>query len=236
MKKNDPMYEYSFVEDTTRLIDLINKSASTISDKKIKAEAKSWLQGYYDILEIIDNESQGYKAFLSLSNSVTNIRLKRSEWMRKLRVILKEYNSHSLQNKKSPRKIIKYDGFVDSHRIKQLKAVSSESFDLSRLIKMCEELNDSFFRENYIASISLVRAIIDHTPPVFGFKTFTEVANSVEKSIKDSLLHLENSSRKIADAHLHIQIRKKEILPTATQVNFAQSLDVFLGEIIRRLK
>jgi hypothetical protein len=45
--------------------------------------------------------------------------------------------------------------------------------------------------------------------------------------------HLDNSSRSIADAHLHTQIRSKESLPTQTQVNFTNDVDVLLGEIIR---
>jgi hypothetical protein len=48
--------------------------------------------------------------------------------------------------------------------------------------------------------------------------------------------HLDKSLRKIADAHLHPQIRKKEILPNKTQVNFSNDLDVLLSEIVRILK
>lgn len=48
--------------------------------------------------------------------------------------------------------------------------------------------------------------------------------------------HLQKSSRKIADSHLHIMIRKKEVLPNATQVDFKNDLDRLLGEIVRILK
>ena len=48
--------------------------------------------------------------------------------------------------------------------------------------------------------------------------------------------HLENAARKVADAHLHTQIRKSETLPTAQQVNFASGLDVLLSEIVRITK
>jgi len=49
------------------------------------------------------------------------------------------------------------------------------------------------------------------------------------------MAHLENSARRIADAHLHTQIRARETLPTATQVNFSNDLDVLLAEIVRIL-
>lgn len=84
----------------------------------------------------------------------------------------------------------------------------------------------------------LVRSILDHVPPEFSCKSFSEVANNYagSKSFKQSMAHLENSSRKIADAHLHTQIRKTESLPNKTQVNFTNDLDVLLAEIARILR
>jgi hypothetical protein len=83
----------------------------------------------------------------------------------------------------------------------------------------------------------LTRAIIDHVPPIFGAKTFNEVASNYSgtKSFKDSMLHLSNSARKIGDSHLHVQVRSRESLPNRTQVDFSRDLDVLLGEIVRIL-
>ena len=68
-------------------------------------------------------------------------------------------------------------------------------------------------------------------------RNFGEVANNyaATKSFRESMQHLENSARNIGDAHLHVQIRKRESLPTPTQVNFSNDLDVLLGEIVRIL-
>lgn len=128
--------------------------------------------------------------------------------------------------------------FIDKERMRELRKIVSPDYDLSRLVRICEEINSNFSTKNYISTILLVRTLLDHVAPIFGFKTFTEVSNSFKgsKSLKDSLQHLENSSRKIADGHLHTPIRKKEVLPTAAQVNFSQDLDVLLGEIVRILK
>ena len=124
--------------------------------------------------------------------------------------------------------------YVDARRIKELRGIKNANFDLSRLLAMCAELNDNASRNN-ISTILLVRAILDHVPPIFGLKTFKEVANNfaTTTSIKSSLKHLEDSSRTIADTHLHTPVRKKETLPTKTQVNFSQDLDVLLSEIVR---
>ena len=79
---------------------------------------------------------------------------------------------------------------------------------------------------------------MDHVPPIFGCKKFSEVANNYAgaKSFKESMLNLENSSRKISDQYLHVQVRASETLPTVRQVDFSNDLDVLLGEIVRILK
>ena len=128
--------------------------------------------------------------------------------------------------------------YVDPDRIDELSSITSPSFDLAKLVRMCEELNVCFAGECYFAIAMLTRAILDHVPPIFGASKFTEVANTYggSKSFKDSMLNLENSSRKIADQHLHTQVRKSETLPTVRQVDFSNDLDVLLAEIVRVLK
>ncbi|MEK7462008.1 MAG: hypothetical protein AAB618_00315 [Patescibacteria group bacterium] len=127
--------------------------------------------------------------------------------------------------------------YIDPERINQLKVVKSNDFDLSRLVRICEEINFNYANKNYISTILLVRTVLDHVAPIFGYQTFTKVANNFKtaKSIKETFNHLQNSSRKIADGHLHTTIQKKEVLPTKTQVNFSQDMDVLLGEIVRIL-
>jgi hypothetical protein len=128
--------------------------------------------------------------------------------------------------------------FVDPERIEQLRNIKSSEFDLVKLIQMCEELNLCFVNRCYFAVAMLCRGILDHVPPIFKVSSFTEVANNYNgtKSFKASMNHLENSSRKIADALLHQQIRAKEVLPNKTQVNFSSDLDVLLSELVRLLK
>jgi hypothetical protein len=68
--------------------------------------------------------------------------------------------------------------YVDQTRISQLKNLSSQKLDLTKLIELCEELNRCDSQECFLAVATLVRAIIDHVPPIFGCKSFGEVANS----------------------------------------------------------
>ena len=128
--------------------------------------------------------------------------------------------------------------YVDRSRLQELKDIAGTQFDLSRLIKILEELNTCYKNRCDISVVTLTRALLDHVPPIFSCKTFSEVANNYagSKSFKESIKHLENSSRKIADQYLHTQIRKKESLPNRTQVNFSNDIDVLLSEIVRVLK
>lgn len=127
--------------------------------------------------------------------------------------------------------------YVSLSRIEELRAISSSSWDLTRLIRLCEEINSSFANGNLLATGMLLRAVTDHVPPIFGSKTFNEYANSVEgKSHKGTMQHLQSSLRHIADSFLHGHIRSKEELPTESRVNFRQDLDVLLGEIVRTLR
>lgn len=127
--------------------------------------------------------------------------------------------------------------FVDQSRIAALSAKTPPSFDLLRLVRMCEELNVCYRDECYLAVAMLTRAILDHVPPLFGKTSFSEVASNYSggKSFSVSMHHLEKSARNIADSHLHQHIRSKEILPTRVQVSFQHDLDVLLGEIVRIL-
>ena len=127
--------------------------------------------------------------------------------------------------------------YVDTGRIDELRNLTTQDFDLAKLIRLCEELNICYNHECYLAVAMLTRAIVDHIPPVFGASTFSQVVNNCKgKSFKDSMKNLNNSLRAIADSHLHVHIRKKEVLPNRTQVSFSADLDVLLAEVVRLLK
>jgi hypothetical protein len=125
---------------------------------------------------------------------------------------------------------------IADSRLDELRILASAEFDFDKLIRLCEEINSVYGQKCYFATAMLIRGVLDHVPPIFGFKSFSEVANNYGgggKSFKETMHHLENAARKVADAHLHMPIRKSETLPTAQQVNCAQQLDVLLAEIVR---
>lgn len=134
---------------------------------------------------------------------------------------------------------LKQHPYVDLDRLKELRSITSSQFDLLKLVCLCEEINVCYSGQCFLATAMLVRSVLDHVPPIFGCKNFAEVSSNYSngsKSFKQAMEHLNNSSRKIADAFLHGQVRNKEVLPNKTQVNFSSDLDVLLSEIVRLLK
>ena len=128
------------------------------------------------------------------------------------------------------------DEFIDISRIAELKSIKSDKFDLSKLIKLCEEINSNYSAQNYYSVALLGRAIIDHVPPIFGHEKFNQVAaQHGGKSIKKIFNKLNDILRSIADHHIHQIIRKKEVHPNKAQIDFKVELDKLLAEIIQIL-
>ncbi len=124
--------------------------------------------------------------------------------------------------------------YINLERIKKLKELNGK-FDFAKLARICEEVNSCYENGNYYAVGMLLRSIIDHVPPIFGFDSFKSVvANySGSKSFKESMDSLDKSMRKIADSFLHQTIREKEILPVQESIEFKASFDNLISEIIR---
>jgi hypothetical protein len=124
--------------------------------------------------------------------------------------------------------------YVHSLRIAEVVAASSIKWDMRRLVRLCEELNSASDQGCHMSVAMLVRSITDHVPPIFGMKSFSEVANNHGgKSFRDHMGHLNESLRKVADKYLHAQIRPSEGLPTSVQVDFRSALDSLLEEVVR---
>ena len=133
-------------------------------------------------------------------------------------------------------KAIQNGVFIHFDTLEELRLIKTDDFDITKLVRMCEELNDSYNRGNLISSILLLRAILNHVPPIFGKKTFAQVVASSGRSAKNILGKLEDDARPIADFHNHILIRKKEHCPTISQLDpYKSCFEVLIQEIITLL-
>lgn len=176
------------------------------------------------------------KLRVAIAKDRHTIKVSRDEWRLKSDKILEVEKKLQLNRclvREQTKPVMMRGFYIDKKRFQVLKKKTGK-FDFSRLLQMLTEIDSAFLEKNYISVILLTRAILDHVPPIFGLNAFTEVVNNYgTKSFKDSMTHLESSSRKIADSYLHTRIKKKESLPNKTQVNFSNDIDVLLAEIVR---
>ena len=125
--------------------------------------------------------------------------------------------------------------FLDPSVLAALRAAKSQQFDFSKLVRLCEELNDAYGRANYLSCVLLIRAVMNHVPPVFGCRTFAEFTAQSCKSLKAVFERLEDNARPIADLHTHALIRARESLPTKHQVEpYKASFELLIQEVIAR--
>ena len=237
MKKNNPTIG-SFAHCMSKqVIKIADRAVAFLYFYAVKNDSGATLK---QIVSDFNNAGLGRPNITKLRTAITKDRrtakISTDEWRLKsdkIAEVEKEFQLSQCFGEEQPKLVVMDGGYIDKKRFRALKKKSGK-FDFSRLLQMLTELNHAFSMGNYISVILLVRAVLDHVPPVFNLNTFTEIANNYgTKSFKDSMLHLENSSRKIADSYLHTKIRDKESLPNKTQVNFSNDLDVLLAEIVR---
>jgi hypothetical protein len=127
--------------------------------------------------------------------------------------------------------------FLESSVLAALRRTKSEKFDCTKLVRFCEELNDAYEKGNYLSCALVIRAVMNHVPPIFGCRTFAEMTAQSGRSLKAVFEQLEDNARPIADLHSHALIRAKESVPTKHQVEpYKSSFEVLMHEVTNRLR
>ncbi len=107
------------------------------------------------------------------------------------------------------------EDYVNAKRIAELKELEIKNFDFTKLISLCLELNLANKSGMFLTIPMLIRAIIDHVPPLFNKTTFVDMCGSYgNRSFQEIMLRLEKSSRKIADSFLHLPIEIEKLYQT----------------------
>ena len=129
------------------------------------------------------------------------------------------------------------DLFVTKSYILALENITHQNFDVTRLVKYCNEINDNYRLKNYSSVIFLCRAVLDHCPPVFGFPTLESLSEQLptRNSLKKISSRLNTSPKKIADHHIHKRIGVKEVLPVLEEIDFKNDMNFLIGRIVEEL-
>lgn len=69
--------------------------------------------------------------------------------------------------------------YVDQQVIDAIRARAGQSrFDVTKLLKLIDELNDNYTRDNAYGAHAVLRGLVDHVPPILGCADFNAVASN----------------------------------------------------------
>ncbi|WP_328911659.1 MULTISPECIES: hypothetical protein [unclassified Streptomyces] len=111
-------------------------------------------------------------------------------------------------------------------------------FFTDKLVRQCRELNFNYQHEQPFSCHALLRAIIDHVPPVFGVAGFAQVASNVTgrtKTDKDYLKKLQDF-RTQGDDVLHRQIGPQRSRIDMHDVPAPAALNALLEGLLKHLR
>lgn len=209
---------------------------------KLIKECEELIQAYYSPHALMRIEDL-YEKFEVLNNLTKDkYPIYNEEFASAAKIFFRNKSNHSMGYICCVLSIIKteeyqYIEYISNDRILELKNISNLNYDTTKLLQFCIELNHAYNKKSFLTIPLLVRAVIDHIPPIFEKENFAAVCGGYgTRSFQESMTHLNNSLRKIADSTIHTQIRNKETLPNEIQVNFKADLDVLLAEICRVLR
>lgn len=131
--------------------------------------------------------------------------------------------------------LVEAASFIAPEVLARLRSIKPTRLDFRKLIGFCEEIDDAYRRGNHLSTILLIRAVMNHVPPVFGQTTFAAVVAQAGRSVKPMLERLEGEARPIADLHTHHLMRARESVPSRNQIEpYKGSFELLLQEVIAR--
>jgi len=101
--------------------------------------------------------------------------------------------------------------YINAQVVDMIGAKQGQSaFDVIKLLGLIDELNENYARQNTYAAHALLRAVLDHIPPILGCKDFAAVANNYSWGRTDKRYITKLADfRDQADDALHRQISPK---------------------------
>jgi hypothetical protein len=109
-----------------------------------------------------------------------------------------------------------------------------DKFNYKKLIKLLKELNSNHAKGQQYSSAMLIRAVLDHIPPLLGFITFKQVAktypwNKTDMKFMKSLLEFKDN----ADATLHRKISEDEDIYEIQDLPYSNRFNRLLQECLK---
>ncbi|MCX4612101.1 hypothetical protein [Streptomyces mirabilis] len=131
--------------------------------------------------------------------------------------------------------------YVDESLIKELEETNATTqWDVTKLVQLLRELNSNFAAENPYSCLALLRAILDHVPPVLNAPDFNQAASNYKWGQTDKATDRVyavklRDARALGDDALHRQIRRKPDLISMDDVPSRRYLNAILRHVIDAL-
>jgi hypothetical protein len=127
--------------------------------------------------------------------------------------------------------------YVSAAIIAGLESAAAQSaWDCGKLLQLIRELNDNYAGENIYSAHAMLRAILDHVPPLFGCRGFAEVVSNCSWSQADRryfrrLLDFKEQGHDV----LHRQINRRPDVITIEDMPQRVTVNRLLQECADRL-
>jgi hypothetical protein len=141
-----------------------------------------------------------------------------------------------LPEEPSTKASVEYGSYIDERVFDLVKQANGGRWDCTKFLTLLRELDDNYRAGNAYAAHAMLRAVMDHVPPLFGEKTFEPVANNHPWGRTDSrymkrLVHF----RYQADDVMHRQISRVPCVLTLEDMPARAAVNRFLLGCIGQL-
>ncbi|MFG1955030.1 hypothetical protein [Micromonospora sp. NPDC048830] len=136
-----------------------------------------------------------------------------------------------------PEEALTAGAYINPLALEQLRECAGTGWDTTKLVALAEELDACWRAGHVYAAHTVLRALLDHVPPLFGQKGFAAVASSHpwEKTDSNYLRRL-SAFRDQADDALHRQISKRPDLLMLDNLPPAAAVNALLGGCAAQLQ
>ncbi|MGS2615112.1 hypothetical protein ACVCAH_11385 [Micromonospora sp. LZ34] len=120
--------------------------------------------------------------------------------------------------------------YINPRALEQLREPAGTGWDTTKLVALAEELDACVRAGHVYAAHAVLRALLDHVPPLFGQKRFAAVVSSHPWGKTDTnYLRRLSTFRDQADDALHRQISKRPDLLMLDNLPPAAAVNALLG-------
>lgn len=191
-----------------------------------------------DSQQYIDNKSIEFRVTIgrdinSLAEIVTSMRKDPDSWIPKIERGLGIAIQQPMRDQ--PARTEVYVSQEKIEELERLKPLLEGIWDLSALIELLDGINANYAAERYLPVAILVRATMDHVPPLFGQPNFQSVIAQSKKS-EATIYDRAYGAKDIADFWIHQQIRAHIVMPDQNVVDKKADFNFLIGRVIELLR